>query len=435
VTISANGNENALGFSLNFDPSKLTFVDAIPGAGAANGQVLISPGQLTAGKLGLAIGLPSGEVLAAGTQEVARIVFRTAAATVSTTTPITFGDQPVTRQISDSKAVAVPGTYAGGTLSYPASQFEADTAPRPDGDASVSITDWVQAGRYVARLDYPTNASEFQRADCAPRSTKGDGLITVNDWVQAGRYAAVIDSWELASGPTSEPPPSPVPQRGALGGPIQYGSEARYLKVTDGIILDNQTGQVSVQLSSQGDESALSFSVSFDPAVVVFVSAEKGSGVGTATFNPNTADAAKGKLGFAIAQMNKNFAPGLTDLVRLTFRAGSSASTNTVVSLSDQPVPRGVSDTNALGLPAEYIPGTISVNPTPVLTVSVTNEMVTIAWPQWATNYALQEAEKSILLEAGAWRSLSVNPDVVNGELTISVSASNSTSFYRLKRP
>jgi hypothetical protein len=85
-------------------------------------------------------------------------------------------------------------------------EYKGDVAPRPFGNGSLSLADWVQNGRFAAGLDTPTAGSEFQRADCAPRATGGNGVISVADWVQAGRYGANLD------------PPTPV------GGPIGFTS-------------------------------------------------------------------------------------------------------------------------------------------------------------------------------------------------------------------
>jgi hypothetical protein len=84
--------------------------------------------------------------------------------------------------------------------------FESDVAPRPNGsnDGTVSIADWVQAGRFAAGLDTPSGG-EFQRVDCAPKGTLGDGIITISDWVQAGRYASGLDPVVSVGGPTSPP--------------------------------------------------------------------------------------------------------------------------------------------------------------------------------------------------------------------------------------
>lgn len=80
--------------------------------------------------------------------------------------------------------------------------WEADVAPRPNGDDDLLVNDWVQVGRYVAGLDAIEAAPEFQRADCAPIAFLGDGELLVNDWVQAGRYVAGLDAALAQGGPT-----------------------------------------------------------------------------------------------------------------------------------------------------------------------------------------------------------------------------------------
>src|SRR5262249_56600404 len=79
--------------------------------------------------------------------------------------------------------------------------LEGDVAPRANGNGAVTITDWVQIGRFVAGQDSPSS-SEFQRADCAPRESRGNGSLTITDWVQSGRYAAGLDVPGPAGGPT-----------------------------------------------------------------------------------------------------------------------------------------------------------------------------------------------------------------------------------------
>src|SRR5262249_55726204 len=134
------------------------------------------------------------------------VSFALAALTNSTSTPVSFGDIPTARELSSTNASVLTANYFGGSVSISPAPFEGDVSPRPNGDEALTTTDWVLLGRYVARLDYPTNASEFQRADCAPRASLGDGNILVNDWVQAGRYAAGLDPMTVAGGPTAEGP-------------------------------------------------------------------------------------------------------------------------------------------------------------------------------------------------------------------------------------
>jgi hypothetical protein len=50
--------------------------------------------------------------------------------------------------------------------------------PRPSGDGSLSLADWVQTGRLVTGLESSSVGTEFQRVDCAPRETRGNGVLS-----------------------------------------------------------------------------------------------------------------------------------------------------------------------------------------------------------------------------------------------------------------
>ncbi len=50
------------------------------------------------------------------------------------------------------------------------------------------------------------NGIDFQKADCAGRTTLGNGVLSISDWVQAGRYAASLDPLTPAGGPTAPNP-------------------------------------------------------------------------------------------------------------------------------------------------------------------------------------------------------------------------------------
>lgn len=202
IELVAQGDENALGFSLTFDTAILSNPQAALGSGAAGASLNANTSQTAQGRLGLALALPTGQTFAAGTRQIIVVTFTIAASTSATGTTINFGDQPIPREIVNPSANPLPATYTAGTVTL-TTGFEADVAPRPNGNGAVSIADWVQVGRFAAGLDTAANGSEFQRADCAPRDTKGNGAVTVADWVQAGRYAAGIDPLTPAGGPTS----------------------------------------------------------------------------------------------------------------------------------------------------------------------------------------------------------------------------------------
>ena len=58
VSLAANGNENGLSFSLNFDPTKLTYVSTALGSGASGATLLTNAAQAASGKLGVLLTLP-----------------------------------------------------------------------------------------------------------------------------------------------------------------------------------------------------------------------------------------------------------------------------------------------------------------------------------------------------------------------------------------
>ena len=202
VQLRAIGPENAVGFTILFDPAQLTFLGAAVGAQAADASLNCNVSQIASGKLGLALAKPTGARWAAGTPEIVTITFGVnASVAVGTVASLTFGDSPVTREISDATAQVLPGEFQDGSITVVAG-FEADM----NGNGGVSITDWVKVGRIVAGLDVVANGSDFQKADCAGRATLGNGVLSISDWVQAGRYAAGLDPNTAVGGPTAPNP-------------------------------------------------------------------------------------------------------------------------------------------------------------------------------------------------------------------------------------
>jgi hypothetical protein len=345
---------------------------------------------------------------------------------------LNFGDSPVFRELSDFSGNPLAANYTGGSVGVTAAVLEGDVSPRPSGNSAVTVSDWVQVGRYAARLDYPTNGSEFQRADCAPRDTLGDGAITVIDWVQAGRYAANLDPMTVAGGPTNEVV-GPVTGN-AAGGVHKLGANSRQLLVTSGLLFSGQAVATAVDLVAQGDENALGFSLAFDPTMMTLSSATLGANAANATLNINTNQAAQGKIGAVIGlQIGSKFPAGTQELVRLTFRTASTNSTTASLAFADLPIPRQISDVNATALTASYVGSSISINPLPSLTISPAGQNITLSWPGWATNYLLQTSDS--LSPSGTWSNAPVTVSFTNGAGVVTLPLSSQAQFYRLFHP
>lgn len=74
---------------------------------------------------------------------------------------------------------------------------------------------------------------------------------------------------------------------------------------------------------------------------------------------------------------------------------------------------------------ADYLPGT---NPKPPITVSVANGQVTLSWPATGTGFILESTP--VLGKAATWTQV----HEADGKLTVTLPASQSTLFYRLRK-
>ncbi len=101
VELISMGTENALGFTLAFDPGKLSNPNAILGTDAGTALLLVNPTQIASGRLGIGLALPAGQKFAAGLRQILRITFNITQASLGTVTPIGFASSPVQLEIAD----------------------------------------------------------------------------------------------------------------------------------------------------------------------------------------------------------------------------------------------------------------------------------------------------------------------------------------------
>jgi hypothetical protein len=349
------------------------------------------------------------------------------------TTTIEFGDSPITRQVVDVVGSVLPATYAYGHVFLQPTLLEGDVYPRPGGDESLTISDWVLVGRFVAGLDTPTNSLEFQRADCAPRTSLGDGVLTVSDWVQAGRYAAGLDAAVRIGGPTSAVPQVVVsPAVSPSGRKTQSGRQVALLAPAFSL---GQSGSVQVALNAHGDENAIGFSLSFDPTKLAFTGASLGNAASEAVLYVNSNQAAQGRLGLVLAlPAGKNFHAGTQSLINVGFTQAAAATGTAALTFGDQPVIRGVADANASTLSADYINAAVVVSPLPALKINTSANTLTLSWPTAAAGFVLQESADASLTSAN-WTDVPSSPTVANGQSVVSLPVSATKRFYRLYHP
>jgi len=143
VELVAMGTENALGFSLAFDPNKLSNPNTVLGTDATAALLLINPTQIASGRIGVGIALPAGQSFTAGAKQILRITFNLTAGSFGTQTPIGFASAPVQLEIADPNGMLIDQRIFTGsnvTINNPLPTITAlNPASAFTGDASFTM--------------------------------------------------------------------------------------------------------------------------------------------------------------------------------------------------------------------------------------------------------------------------------------------------------
>ncbi len=252
-----------------------------------------------------------------------------------------------TVKVNGSDAYSCNGS---NTYQITVSTYEGDVAPRADGNGAVSIADWTQVGRFVAGLD-TVQASEFQRADCAPRNTQGEGQLTIADWVQAGRYAVGLDTKAYAAGPAGANLLTALSRTAAFAPRLLAINGSSVVRA----VASPESNTLLIQLDALGGENAFGFSLSFDPTALALADATPETGLVGGTLLLNDKSAAQGNIGFLTSLPSGQFAsPGARTLLKLRFiPVGSQASTT--LRFIDGAVKLATVDVNSQALSTTYV--------------------------------------------------------------------------------
>ena len=112
LALLAAGDENSLGFSLDFDPGQLTLAGVTPGSGINGASFTFDTSQT--GHLGLVIDQANGDVFSLGTQEVARVQFRLGQP--SATNVPAWSDLPIPRNLSNTNGQSLLVLFQAGSV-------------------------------------------------------------------------------------------------------------------------------------------------------------------------------------------------------------------------------------------------------------------------------------------------------------------------------
>jgi hypothetical protein len=117
VRVNAQGDENAFGFTILFDPSKLAFRSASKTSATGPAVLNVNSSRAASGIVAVALALPVGSMMASGSQDIVSLAFATAE-NATGTVAVAFTDWPVVREVSNPTANAVPATYNNGSVNF-----------------------------------------------------------------------------------------------------------------------------------------------------------------------------------------------------------------------------------------------------------------------------------------------------------------------------
>ena len=185
--MAAIGDENAVGFSLHFDPARLSFASVVLGSEARDSTLILNTNQVTDGKIGVLLAKVAGRAFPAGALELLDLNFVSGPAVGET--DVTFADTPVLRQIGDPTANELTATFTDAviTIGSPAADDPTDgRAPSIvsitfDRDRSITIT-WKarEGGRY--QFQYKNNLAD-ESWKMVEQVTAGGQTASISDHI------------------------------------------------------------------------------------------------------------------------------------------------------------------------------------------------------------------------------------------------------------
>ena len=130
--------------------------------------------------------------------------------------------------------------------------------------------------------------------------------------------------------------------------------------------------------------------------------------------------------------LGTSFSSGAREVVNVSLIATAAALGSQPVNFRASPVSCVISDPLANELTAQYVPGSISVNPPPVLLITTSGENVTLAWPEWAATFNLQAAGSTL---TGSWTNITAPLQTNAGNIVVTLPVAGETRYFRLQHP
>lgn len=189
-------------------------------------------------------------------------------------------------------------------------------------------------------------------------AVRWNGVNRPTSFIDSTRLTAVIQTTDLAVTGRAEVTVY-IPESGGLvSAPFNFtiSSNPRQVRAISAGGRTGGTVTLPVELEAQGDEAAVGFSLSYDPAVLTAPQVATGSDASGASLSVNNSGVSSGRVGILVGlPVGRSFATGTRQIATVTFQVASGIqATTTRVDFVDQPVTRELVDSQARRLPAIF---------------------------------------------------------------------------------
>jgi hypothetical protein len=306
VELQSQGDENALGFSVQFNPQLMSFNGGRAGADALNATVYFNTNEVAQGRVGIALALPAGESFVSGVRRLVELDFASQSQAAGATAVFSFVDLPIAKEIVDALANTLTTSFQNGSAPIRAPNQPPSISPIAD----LSILE-----------DSGSHAVEFTIGD--DRTALDNLVVTLRSSntaivpVPTVRVGAVASARILTLTPASN----------------RFGSSTVTVEVSDGELVQTTTFLVQVEaVNDRPIANAQSVAVIEDIAKAVVLSGNDIEG-SALTFSV-VANPSKGVL--TGTPPNLNYTPNLNQngSDSFTFKVNDGQLDSTVVTIS-----------------------------------------------------------------------------------------------------
>ncbi len=338
LELDSQGDENGIGFTLNFDHTQLSYVRASVGSDAPGAILHLNLDHLAQGMIGVGLALPGGQVLAPGVRQVLKIYFSVPQTSSANLTTVGFGDLQVAREIVDAEANVLSADFVPGILSLAPeinptpSLASLDPAVVAVGGPAFTLIingkDFVNGA--VVSVNGEARATTFVnstqlRADILSQDIAGVGTISLTALNPApgGGISNQLDLF-IVEPPPITPPNNPVPFiSGISPNLVAEGSVAFTLTVTGFGFVAGSVVRVSGQARSTNFVSSVQLTARIPAADVARV-----GGLAVQVVNPEPGGGTSSQVTMEVQKRNP--LPRIASISPEAVNAGGASFTLTV---------------------------------------------------------------------------------------------------------